>query len=415
MVVKKHSQTKRAAARRAKITKRFVDAVELPGPEAKYGVMYWDTELVGFALRVYPTSRKVYLVDYYDKRRRQHRINLGPHGVLTPDKARELAKDVLSDVRHGEDPVEERQAARNAETFGALAERYIAVRCPDKRSGPEDARIIRRELLPAWCRKPANEITRSDVIKLAEEIKKRGAPVMANRTVALVKRLYNWAQDRDAVNVNPGGRVRPLTKEAPRERVLSNEEIQNFWHSLERLSAKPGTRAALKLVLTTAQRPGECAGIAWEEIDFQQGLWTIPPEKSKNGKAHRVPLSGLALEIISDLPHREAGPVFPSPVDPKTPISRAALARALYRGRKMLRADYTPHDLRRSAASRLASMGVSRTVIGRILNHSDRGVTGTVYDKHSYDSEKRAALDAWGEKLRGIIEDRETKVIPLAR
>jgi len=395
-----------------KLTKRTVDSLK---PPHKGFSLVWDTELGGFGLRVMASRLKTYILDYRDKHGRQHRIKLVRHGVMTAEEARELAKDKLAEIRKGKDPLAEREAARGAATFRTLAEEYIASRCADKRSGAEDARIIRAELLPHWGRKLAADIRRREVMQLGEEIKRRGAPIMANRTLSVVRRLYNWGIDRELVEANPAARVKPLAKEKSRERVLENAEIKAFWNGLDKLHGDPETRLALKLLLVTAQRPGEIAALAWEDIDDAENVWTIPADKAKNGLAHRVPLSPLALEILSSLPRHESGPVFPSPAYPGRPIMRAALAHMLQRGRSILKADpFTPHDLRRTAASKMASMGISRLTISKILNHADAGITA-VYDRHGYDAEKRAALEAWAVKLSDIISGEQAKVIPLVR
>ena len=341
-------------------------------------------------------------------------MTLGRFGEITAEEARTIAGDKLAEIRKGADPLAERETARGAATFRTLAEEYIRYRCAEKRSGPEDARIIEHDLLKPWGRKLASDVSRRDVMNLADEIKKR-APIMANRTLSLIRRLYNFGIDRLLVEMNPASRVRPPAKEKSRERVLTNEEIKHFWNTLDTLPGDIGTRIALKLILTMAQRPGEIASLAWEEIDAE-GVWTIPAEKSKNALAHRVPFSPLALDLLHSLPPGESGPMFPSPLNPQRSISRAALAHLLNRERELMGMErFTPHDLRRSAASGMARMGVSRFVLSRILNHADKGIT-SVYDRHGYDAEKRAALLAWGEKLRDIIEDREAaKIVPLVR
>lgn len=405
---------KRAEARRGKLTKRFVDSVEIPAANQKYGVLYWDTELSGFALRVFPSGRKVYLVDYFDKRNRQHRIKLGPHGVLTPDRARELAKDILSGVRLGKDPVEERQAARGAITFHRLVEDYVRLRCAEKKSGAEDARILTRECVPAWGRRIASDISRGDVKRLTAEIKQR-APIMANRTLSCIRRLYNWGIDCEMVESNPAARIRPLVKETSSERVLSHDEIRAFWNALDRIPAAPESRFALKLILATAQRPGEVVSLEWAEINAEEKIWNLPAQKSKNGRAHRIPLSGLALELLASLPH-DSNFVFPSRRNLGRHLTRAAIGRALRNGRELIKADpFAPHDLRRTAASRMAEMGIGRVTISKILNHTDRTITA-VYDRWAYLPEMENALTAWGERLRAIVEGRDAaKIIPLSR
>jgi integrase len=395
----------------AKLTKRTVDS--LKAPREKFTIV-WDTDTKGFGIRIMPSGLKTYVLDYRDAHGRQHRIKIARHGVMTPEEARREARKMLNRISSGHDPIEEREAARGAATFRTLAEEYISYRCADMKSGAEDARIIRRELFPHWSRKLASDVHRREVMKLGEEIKKRGAGIMANRTLSVVRRLYNWGIDRELVDVNPASRVKPPAREKSRERVLENAEIRALWNGLDKMPGDPETRLALRLLLVTAQRPGEIAALAWEDIDDAEGIWTIPADKAKNGRAHRVPLSPLALEILSSLPHRDSGPVFSSPIDPTKPITRAALARLLYRGRTVMKTDlFTPHDLRRTAASKMASMGIPRLTISKVLNHADEGITA-VYDRHSYDAEKRAALLAWGGRLQEIIAGKKSKIISIA-
>lgn len=396
---------------KVKLRKRDIDALPIPKDKP---VIYWDTVKPRFGLRITPAGVRTFVLDYTTKNGRQRRMTLGRFGEITAEQAREMAGDRLAEIRKGSDPLAEHEAARGAATFKTLAEEYIRYRCAEKKSGPEDARIIRRELLPHWGRKLAADIRRRDVMNLADEIKERGAGIMANRTLSVIRRLYNFGIDRELVEINPASRVKPPAKEKTRDRVLDNEEIKTLWSKIEKLPGDPATRLALRLILVTAQRPGEVASLAWEDIDTE-GVWTIPAEKSKNGLAHRVPFSPFALELLHALPHGNKGPVFPSPADPRRPITRAALARLLNRGRKVLKMErFSPHDLRRTAASKMAAMGVSRFVLSRVLNHVDTGITA-VYDRHGYDGEKRTALETWAMKLRDIVEGRETKVLPLAR
>lgn len=395
-----------------RLTKRLIDSLQ--APKEKFAIV-WDDKLKGFGVRVMPSGLKTYILDYRDKHRRQHRIKLARHGVMTPYEARREARKKLNHISSGGDPLEERETARGATTFRTLAEEYIRYRCAEKKSGPEDERVIRRELLPHWGRKLASDIRRQDVMNLTDEIRKRGAGIMANRTVSIIRRLYNWGIDRELVDSNPAIRVKPRAKENPRDRALSPEEIKAFWNNLDRLPGEASTLAAMRLILTTSQRGGEVVSLEWSEID-DEGWWTIPKEKSKNGLAHRVFLSPLALELLDSLPYTHEGFVFPSPQNPTKHISRHAMARLLNRHRSLLEIHdrFTPHDLRRSSATQMASMGISRLVIAKILNHVETNVTST-YDRHSYDSEKQAALLAWSARLSDIISGKRSKVIRLLR
>jgi hypothetical protein len=158
-------------------------------------------------------------------------------------------------------------------------------------------------------------------------------------------------------------------------------------------------------MLLTAQRVGEVSSMEWAEIDLKRGWWTIPAAKAKNRLAHRVPLTGMALELILARP-RQAGARYVFPVFSSTtpdPLQGGAV-----RARRCGLKDWTPRDLRRTAASPMTGLGVPRLVVSRILNHAERGVTA-VYDRHSYDEEKRQALELWEERLREIIGGRSRR------
>jgi integrase len=228
--------------------------------------------------------------------------------------------------------------------------------------------------------------------------------------------MFNFAVSRDIVAVSPCLAVSAPAPEQRRDRVLTTDEIRALWHGLAGAKMAEGTKFALKLQLVTAQRKVEIVSATWEEIDFTDKWWTIPPEKAKNKMAHRVPLSPLALEllqaaknIVGDSPW-----IFPSPQTDRH-ITPEAVDHAIRRhGLEHLGFTFWVHDLRRSAASHMTGMGISRLVVSKILNHVERGITA-VYDRHNYDKEKRQALEAWGRKLQAIVEGAETNVIPMVR
>jgi integrase len=174
---------------------------------------------------------------------------------------------------------------------------------------------------------------------------------------------------------------------------------------------RPGTALALKLQLVTAQRRGEVISMRWEDVS--DDIWTIPAEHSKNGLPHRVPLSPLALELLGEAKQLAESPwVFPG-LKPTAHLGGNSVNHALQHSREVLKlSDLTPHDLRRTAATYLAGLRVPRLVIAKILNHSERGVTA-VYDRHSYDEEKRQALDAWSQRLHAIVHGNRDKVVSL--
>jgi len=396
-----------------KLTKRAVDLLELP--QDKLGAITWDDELKGFGIRVMPSGTKTYILNYRTPQRKQRRIAIGRHGVLAPDEARKRARQMLNKIADNRDPLEEQTKVRGEITFEALAKEYISRHASRMKSGYEEERIIRRELIPRLGRRLACEIRRGEAIAVAEDIRDHAA-IVANRALSVLRRIYNFGIDRELVEINPASRLKPLTQEISRDRVLSAEEIRTFWNAIDEYPSSPQTRQALRLIIATGQRPGEVVTAEWTEIveDEDGAWWTIPAEKAKNGLAHRVPLSLIALEILHTLPHAEAGFVFLSPVKPGESITGHALSHFLARERKQIGIErFTPHDLRRTAASHMASMQISRLVISKILNHVETGITA-VYDRHSYDAEKRAALEAWGVKLADILEGKKTRILSIA-
>jgi integrase len=232
----------------------------------------------------------------------------------------------------------------------------------------------------------------------------RGSPVMANRLLGMLKRMFAFAVERDILESSPCFMVKAPTKEAPRDRVLSQPEISTFWHALETAKMSSLTRLALKLLLVTGQRRDEVVSASWSEFDLDDGAWEIPAERSKSGRAHRTPLSPLAVDLLSQL--RELGHgsswLFPSP-KPGQPMAAAAVSHALRNNLEQMGVErFTPHDLRRTCASRLAELGISRFVVARVLGHSDRSITG-VYDRFEYWPQKKQALDSWGQRLMEIV------------
>ena len=233
------------------------------------------------------------------------------------------------------------------------------------------------------------------------------APIMANRVLATVRKVYNWAISQDLVEANPCTQLERPGQERRRDRVLTEDEIRTLWRALDE---QPVELAALfRLRLLTAQRGGEVSDMRWSEVDLGNRIWTLPASRSKNGLPHRVPLAAPAVKILRALyPTGGAGGYVLAGARGKR--QRAVTVADLKID------DFRPHDLRRTAASYMASAGVSRVVIGKVLNHVESGVTA-VYDRHGYDAEKRSALESWAQRLDAIIKGRKrrAKVVPFGR
>ncbi len=394
---------------RVKMTAQFVESVKAPD---RGQMDYWDERTPGLGLRISQGGKRAWTV-FYRIGGRMRRLTLGPYPSLSLADARRMAASSLREVHHGNDPATAKREARAAETFGQLAELYLERHAKvEKRSWPEDERIIERELLPAWKNRKAGEIRRSDVIDLLDHIVERGAPVQANRTKALISKIFNFGIRRGLVEANPAyGIGNPGGQEQARDRVLSEDEIRSVWNSLE--PEPPKIRAIFRLALLTAQRRSEIAGMRWDELDLDAGWWTIPAERSKNGLAHRVPLASEAMRILREI---KAG------ANDELLVFRGGhiglpltnLQKPMVRIKEKSGVEFRMHDLRRTAASLMTGIGIPRLVVSKLLNHVERGIT-SVYDRHSYDAEKRAALLKWERRLREMLEQKPkpSKVVAL--
>jgi integrase len=371
----------------------------------------------GFGVRVSPRGVKSWVFVYHFQGR-SRRLTLGTYPALGLADARIRLAAARKLLGEGKDPgalaVERHRTERAAETVAELVdaylEKYARVR---KRSAAADERMLRKDVLPAWGRRKAKDITRRDVIALLDGIVARGAPIAANRALAVVRRMFGWAMSRDLVPASPCIAIEAPGEEHRRDRVLSADEIAAFWRGLDHpeLAMSRPVRLALKFQLATAQRKGELVGAEWSELDLDARMWSIPAAKAKNGMAHRVPLSELALELLAELKEATqpaAGSdaqrwLFPAAHSDKH-ITGGAVDHALRINRPLLGIEnIVPHDLRRSAASHMTSMDISRDTVAKVLNHVTRGAIAT-YDRHSYDSQKRNALNLWGVRLKTIID-----------
>lgn len=390
-----------------------------------------DGHTRGLILTVLPSGRKQWAVRYR-LHGKQRRLVLGDFPALTLAKARRLADSARVDVRGGRDVAVERQQAKRKpkDTIEALVAAYLEQHAHvHKRSAHEDERILHVEILPAWKGRAVSSITRRDVRDVLERIAKRGAPIMANRVLEVVRKMFNWGIRRDWLEANPAALLEKPGREVSRDRVLDDDEIRKLWRCLGRFrqtseKRAPGRRqapsdpadpfsplspalsAVQKLRLVTAQRGGEILAMQWGQLDVEAGLWTIPATIAKNGRLHVVPLTATALEIIRAQPKRKRKAGEPDFVFVgqygAVPVARMRRAGAALS--RVLGFDFRSHDLRRTAATRMVAVGVPREHVSRVLNHVPAGPVATrAYDRHDYLSEKRAALERWEAELLRLL------------
>lgn len=377
-------------------------------PESGHRIDF-DDSIPGFGIRTTAAGFKAFVLDYrIDGRKRRYTI--GRYGDLTATAARKDALKLRAQVSDGGDPLAEKQQRRTDPTFGDLAKEYLDRHASKKRSGERDRQYLENDVLPRWRSIKARAITRADVLKLIEG-KAAKAPTAANRLLAVVRKMFNFGIERGLVESSPCAVVRAPTKERQRDRVLSPDEIHTVWTGMDDAKGvSEPMKAALRLVLATGQRPGEVAAMEWRELDLEAGWWTVPAARAKNGLAHRVPLNSLAKRLIeaqrpAKKTKRSARYVFPAQRGDR-PIEVNSLAQAVRRADGFGAAKWTPHDLRRTAATMIASAGAGRVVVGKILNHAESSITA-VYDRSGYDREKKSALDAWGRKLDAIVKGKK--------
>ena len=391
--------------------------VKCPPDKGRPPKVFFEAGGQGFGLRIHPTRKATFFLEYrFDGRKRN--LTIGSYPQVSLRRARDEVVKALVKIEDGIDPGLERktgkQADRDAVSVKELAAEYIERHAkPNKKSWKVDQEMLSRDVIPFIGTRIAKGIRKRDIVALLDRIVERGTlkkpcGSMANRVRTLMITMFKFAVQRDILDASPCVHLNVPHKEKARERDLAEPEIKAFWRGLDNTGVVDSIKLALKFILITGQRPGEVASAGWSEIDARKNYWEIPPAKTKNGRPHRVPLSALALELLREAKQNSDGSrwLFPSPFSKlgDNQIAKGSLPHAVQKSLSRFGVDhFTPHDLRRTAATQMAASGTSRLVISKVLNHVESGITA-VYDRHSYDSEKKDALDKWGKRLEKIIK-----------
>jgi integrase len=397
---------------RRKLTELIVRKAQ-PKPDSAY--LIWDTHQRGLALRVRSSGRKVWMC-IYRARGKPRWYHIGDAGVIGLADARTMAAEAMLAVAKGSDPAAERRAKRSSGSFGEMAGRYVEQYAKKhNKSWRQAERLVERYATKRWRDLPAASITRTDVRGVLAELK----PILANQTLAAISAVFSWGKRNELVEQNPCQGIERNPTQS-RERILAESEIPQVWDALDDL-ADPITASVLKTILLTGQRPGEVCGMRFEHI--KDGTWWEMPGApsdvwpgTKNGKPHRVALSApvraLIDALVDDDERAKTGYVFEYETD--RPVQRARLDKPMQDVITKLGIEpVKPHDLRRTAASVIASLGFGRQAIDRVLNHADRSIAA-VYDRHSYSKEDRHIMEAVAAKIMGLIEGRtDEKVVSL--
>lgn len=368
-------------------------------------------------LRIRPNGRKIWFVAYRVKRtsvgqvRNRQKANIGEYPGLSFSDVKLVAAEKLKEIHEGADPAVEKMAVLDEPTVEDLWDVYLefhAQRRKKASSVKEDTRQWNAYLKDRIGQRKAADVKRRDVIHLLDKIA-GNTPVQANRVLALLSTIFNIGVDRELVENNPCYRVKKYPEES-RERVLTDDEIQAIWAQFENPMIRPGKLLQIKTL--TGQRDIEICSMRWDQI--QDGIWTIPKEITKNGKTHDVPLPHQAVELLKSI--EKQGPfVFPSARSASGHARDSKNAFRKCRDRANLPKDTRGHDLRRTAASKMAELKVPESTISKVLNHTEGGVT-SIYNRHAYLDEKAAAIQKWADHLDRILgRANEAKVVPIRR
>jgi integrase len=228
-----------------------------------------------------------------------------------------------------------------------------------------------------------------------------GTPFRANRALAAIKKLFAWSIDRGTIEINPIASLKPPTKERPRDRVLTSEELIACWRAAEAENYPFGP--CIKMLVLTGQRRSEVSGMRWSEIDFDRAEWTLPAERTKNATKHVVPLVPFAIDIVRGVP-RFLGSDLVFTTTGRSSISGFGRLKARLDD-EIGALDWRLHDIRRTVATQMAMLGVAPHIIEAVLNHKTGIVSGVsaVYNRHAYSDEKRDALQRWSNYVERAI------------
>jgi integrase len=394
------------AKAKSKYISTIIQIENLKPADARYEVA--DATLRRNRLVVFPSGAKSWVHRYrFGGRTRKLTLECGATDLA---RARQLGAAAMNALAANIDPgaeKQERKRAGAAMTVGGLIDRYLDDRVYKRtqkkgvplRSAAEIERILRREMSALMNRAADGGIASHEARKLIEDVTRRGH-FIGNRTLGHCKALFGFAKRQGLASASPFDGLERL-EEASRERVLVARELRAVWKAAEKLDQP--IVAITRLLLLTGCRLGEIEGLRWSEINFDKRQLELPGNRVKNGRGHIVPLSEPAMAILEKLTRGKGEGVFDVKIGPRV---RKALSKAVATELSEEPERWTLHDLRRTAATRMAEdLKIAPHVVDKILNHSSGVVRGVaaVYIRGEYLDERRAALEAWGRLVNAIV------------
>jgi integrase len=395
---------------------KSVAALKLDG---KTDVIFFDDTLpcFGYRLRLSHDRSKVLRswVVQYKRAGATRRVLIGSAEVLSAEVARTAAKKVLARVHLGEDPAADRRERREKDKLSlrSQVDDYLAIKAREVR--PTTLREVTRYLSGTYF-KPlhgmaVDKVSRKDIASRLVVISREHGGTVAAKARDAIGAFFVWAMQNGVAESNPVIGTRKPQTNKPRERVLSDDELVSIWRACK----DDDYGRIIRLLILTAARRAEIGGMAWGELDLERATWTLPAGRSKNGRAHALPLMPTVLDIIKGVPRM---------------VSRDQLFGARSedgfaswdKGKIALDArsgvsNWTPHDIRRSVATRMADIGVQPHIIEQVLNHQSGHKSGPagIYNRSNYERDVRNALALWEDHIRTLVAGGARKVLPYAR
>lgn len=383
---------------------------------------YKVTDRDGMYVHVSPGGTLTFRLDYRLNGRRET-VTFGRYDAagLSLAHAREKCVDAKRAIREGRSPAMEKQREKRrikeAKSFGEFGERWLKDSPMADSTRAMRRSIWERELLPVWRNRLLTEITPGDLRARCAKIVERGAPATAIHVRDIVKQIYGFAILHGEKVLNPADEVGPasIATFVPKDRALSPSEIRIALKLLERIATLPTIRLGMKLILMTMVRKSELQDAVWDEVDFENAVWTIPKERMKRSKAHNVYLSRQALDIMIALKTCSGNSryVLPSRYDADAPMSRATFNRVTYALVELAKKEglpleaFTVHDLRRTGSTLLNELGFNSDWIEKCLAHEDGRSSRGVYNKAEYEVQRRHMLQEWSDIIDAWVEGRK--------
>jgi integrase len=396
-------------------TTKKVEGIQLP--KGKTDHIEFDDDIPGFGLRIREGGSRTWIFQYrIGPKQRRMVLGSAKSAHLNLAEMRKTASRLHGRVVLGQDPAMDKEAARieAGNTVGALIDQYLETRKSDwrPRSEVEIRRHLTKHAKPLHSM-PIASVSQRNVASLLNDIAKQSGDVTANRVRASLAALLGWAMG-EGIRLPEGNVVAYTNKrqEKSRDRVLSDAELKQIWNAC--LNDHYG--AVIRLLMLTGQRFNEIAALRWDEVHDEQIV--LPGERTKNGRTHIVPLSEPAKTILANFPRANREHIFGRDDGgfQGRSAAKAKLDERIAAGGRAIE-NWTPHDLRRSVATRMAELGVPPHIIEAVLNHvsGHKGGVAGIYNRATYDKEKREALNLWAEHVMALIEGRKAVVVPLKR